>query len=156
MSNPATPESFEQEPSPMPTSQPILLKALRWGILATILLVLLFGGIGWLVTEDRGMTGGAMGAAFAGIFLMLTVGSIAFANRFVESPIYVPIFFGIVMGAWLVKFIGFIVALLILRGQPWLDPRMFFFGLLAGVIVSLVIDVVVVTKSRLPYVSDPR
>jgi uncharacterized membrane protein YhdT len=140
----------------MPTSQPILLKALRWGILATILLVLLFGGIGWLVTEDRGMTGGAMGAAFAGIFLMLTVGSIAFANRFVESPIYVPIFFGIVMGAWLVKFIGFIVALLILRGQPWLDPRMFFFGLLAGVIVSLVIDVVVVTKSRLPYVSDPR
>jgi hypothetical protein len=140
VSNPATPESFEQEPSPMPT----------------ILLVLLFGGIGWLVTEDRGMTGGAMGAAFAGIFLMLTVGSIAFANRFVESPIYVPIFFGIVMGAWLVKFIGFIVALLILRGQPWLDPRMFFFGLLAGVIVSLVIDVVVVTKSRLPYVSDPR
>ncbi|QBE50370.1 3-oxoacyl-ACP reductase [Leucobacter triazinivorans] len=140
----------------MPTSQPVLLRALRWGILATIALVVVFGGIGWLVAEGRGLTGGAMGAAFAGVFLLLTVGSIAFANRFVDSPVYVPVFFGIVMGAWLVKFIGFIVALLILRGQPWLDPRMFFFGLLAGVIVSLVIDVLVVTKSRIPYVSDPR
>lgn len=150
------PEPSEHDATPMPTSQPILLRALRWGIVATIVLVLLFGGIGWLVSEERGLTGGAMGAAFAGIFLLLTVGSIAFANRFVESPIYVPIFFGIVMGAWLVKFVGFIVALLILRGQPWLDPRMFFFGLLAGVMVSLALDVVVVTKSRLPYVSDPR
>ena len=30
------------------------------------------------------------------LFLALTVGSIAFANRFIESEVYIPMFFGIV------------------------------------------------------------
>lgn len=140
----------------MPSSQPILLRALRWGLLLTVLLVAIFGVIGWFVAAQPGLFGGALGAAFSGLFFAMTVGSIAFANRFIESPAYIGLFFGIVMGAWLLKFILFIVAALLLRDQSWLHPTMFFIAVVSGVIVSLGLDVVIVTKSRLPIVSDPH
>ena len=139
----------------MPSSQPILIKALKWGVAASIVLILVFAIIGWLVAGERGLIGGAMGAAFAGIFLAMTIGSITFANRFIGSDFYVMAFFSIVMGTWLLKFIAFIVAAVLLKDQPWLNPTLLFLGVVAGVLVSLVIDVVIVTKSRLPVVSDP-
>lgn len=149
----AAPEA--QGPPQMPVSQPALVRALRWGIGATILLLIVFGGIGFLVSGQEGLVGGALGAAFAGVFTLLTVGSIAFANRFIASDLYIPLFFGIVLGTWIFKFIAFIVAILLLRGQPWLDPLLFFLALVGGVLVSLVIDVVVVARSRIPVIS-PR
>lgn len=139
----------------MPSSQPILLKALKWGVAASLVLIIAFAIIGWLVSEQRGLVGGVMGAGFAGVFLALTIGSITFANRFIGSDIYVMAFFGIVMGSWLLKFIAFMVAAVLLKDQPWLDPTILFIGVISGVIVSLVVDMVVVTKSRLPVISDP-
>lgn len=154
MTNPAAPN---EAPKPtMPSSQPILLRALRWGLIVTVVLIVVFAVIGWFVAESPGAVGGGLGAAFSGIFFGMTVGSIAFANRFIESPAYVGLFFGIVMGSWLLKFIIFIVAALLLRDQNWLHPTMFFIAVVVGVIVSLALDVVIVTKSRLPIVSDPR
>ncbi len=138
----------------MPTSQPILLRALRWGIIATVVLVIVFAGIGWLVSDTRGLMGGVIGAGIGGLLLALTVGSIAFANRFVESPSYIIVFFVIVLGSWMVKFIAFIVAAVLLRDQPWLDPTVLFFGIISAVLVSVIIDVMVIVKSRIPYVSD--
>lgn len=140
----------------LPTSQPILLRALGWGAVATVALMVAFGVIGWLSSGAEGALGGALGAAIAFVLLGLTIGSIAFANhQFIESPNYVVIFFAVVMGAWLLKLVAFIVVVLLLRDAQWVDTRMLFFALIAGVLVSLVIDVLVVTKSRLPYVSDP-
>lgn len=168
MSDALTPNEAEQAPGStaatageaaeeriMPSSQPVLLKALRWGAIATLGLLVVCGGIGWLIAQGPGLVGGVLGAVFAGVFLGLTVGSIAFANRFVGSDLYVALFFGIVLGTWVLKFVLFIVMALTLRDQPWLDPKILFVSLVAGIIMSLVIDVLVVAKSRLPYVSDP-
>lgn len=140
----------------MPSSQPVLMKALVWGGVATLLLLVVCGGIGWLVAGAPGLVGGVLGAAFAGVFLGLTIASIAAANRLITSDFYVVAFFSIVVGGWLFKFIAFIVAAVLLQDQAWLDPKVLFFSLIAGVLVSLVIDVIVVMKSRLPYVSDPQ
>jgi len=139
----------------MPSSQPVLMRALRWGGIATAVLLVLCGGVGYLIAGGPGLVGGVLGAAFAGFFLGLTVGSIAFANRFIQSELYVPLFFAIVLGTWILKFVIFIVIALLLRDQPWLNPKVLFGSLVLGVIVSLVLDVLVVVKSRLPYVSDP-
>lgn len=138
----------------MPTSQPVLLRALRWGLLATLLLLIICGGIGWAIAGSPGLVGGVLGAAIAGVFFGLTVGSIAFANRFISSEIYLILFFAIVVGGWLLKFILFIVAALLLRDQPWLDPKILFFSLIAGVLVSLAIDAFVMLKSRIPVIAD--
>ncbi|MBO1903012.1 3-oxoacyl-ACP reductase [Leucobacter weissii] len=140
----------------MPSSQPVLIRALVLGAGATAVLLVVCGGIGWWIAGSPGLVGGVLGAAFAGLFLGLTVGSIAFANRFIESELYVPVFFAIVVGGWLLKFIAFIVAAVLLRDQPWLEPKILFFSLIAGVLVSLGVDAYVMLKNRLPYVSDPR
>lgn len=162
MTHPATPEPAS-EPVPdaaperrMPSSQPILMRAMRWGIIASVALIFVFGVIGWFVSGTTGLVGGVLGAAFAGIFLAMTIGSITFANRFIQSDMYVVAFFGIVMGTWVLKFVAFLVAAVLLRDEPWLNPTVLFLGVVAGVIVSLVIDVVIVAKSRLPIVSDPQ
>lgn len=150
---PTTPAEGERR---MPSSQPILLRAMKWGLLATLGLIIVFAVIGWFVSGMTGLVGGVLGAAFAGVFLLMTAGSITFANRFIEQDFYVAAFFGIVMGAWLLKIVAFIVAAVLLRDEPWLNPTILFLGVVAGVIVSLVIDMIVVSKSRLPIVSDPR
>lgn len=153
---PTPPAAAESPAEPrMPSSQPVLLRALRWGGVATLVLLVVCGGVGFLIAGAPGLVGGVLGAVFAGVFLGLTIGSIAFANRFIGSDLYVVLFFSIVVGSWVVKFIAFIVAAVLLSGQPWLDSKILFFSLVAGVIVSLGIDAFIMTKSRMLYVSDP-
>ena len=41
-----------------------------------------------------------------------------------------------------------------LKDQSWINPVVLFLSLIAGVIGSLVVDVMVMLKSRMPYVSD--
>lgn len=144
------------DPFRMPSSQPVLLRALRIGVLAAVLLAVVFGIVGYFVSATPGAVGGALGPIIAGALSCVTIGSIAFANhRFIESPNYVVIFFAMVAGGWLLKLVAFIVVVLLLRDQTWLDTRMLFFSLIAGIIASLAVDVLVATRSRLPYVSDP-
>ena len=158
---PESPRTPNQEASggaaeeyPMPTSQPMLLRGVRWGIITTVVAMAAFAGIGFTVSAGRGLAGGLIGAAIGGVLLLITVGSIAFANRFVRSPMYLQIFFSIVLGAWVVKLIGFVVAALLLRDQPWLDPKILFISLVATVLASIVIDVIIVARARVPYVAD--
>jgi len=66
------------------------------------------------------------------------------------------VFFAIVMGAWILKFALFLLAVLLLSDQPCISPMALFVTLIAGVIVSLVTDVTVVAKSRMPFASDVR
>lgn len=119
-----------------------------------LVLVVLVGGIAWLVAGVEGLVGGVIGAAMGGVFLAMTAGSIALANRFTSNPNYVVLFFVLVLGTWILKFVVFIVAAVLLRDQPWLNPTALFWGVVSAVLVSLVIDVVVITRSRMPYVSD--
>lgn len=154
MTTPTSPETPQRDSYPMPTSQPMLLRGVRWGIIATLASMAAFAGIGFAVAGSRGLVGGLIGAAIGGALLLLTVGSIAFANRFVASPAYLQIFFGIVLGSWTLKLIAFVVAALLLKNQPWLDPKVLFFGLITTVLISIVIDVIIVAKSRVPYLPD--
>lgn len=148
------PESVAE--SFMPTSQPLLLRAVKWGVIVSILLVVIFAGIGWLVSGMTGVIGGAIGAGIAGLFLTLTAGSIAFANRFSSSPAFLQIFFSIVMGAWLLKIVVFLAAALLLRDQPWLNPTMMFIGVIVGVVVSLTANAIVFARGRIPIANLPE
>jgi hypothetical protein len=88
------------------------------------------------------------------VFMGITAASILLANRFASSDVFVGAFFGIVLGGWLLKFIVFIVLVVLLRDAAWLNTTVLFLSLVAGVIASLVVDVLVVAKSRIPYASD--
>jgi hypothetical protein len=140
-------------PSPV-SSTPILRRTLIWSGIATVVLAVVAGGIGFLVAQGEGLVSGLLGVLLAALFLSITGASILIANRWYGDPIYVQLFFAIVLGGWLLKLGLFVVAMILLAGQPWLQPMVFFLSIVAGVLMSLAIDVIVLTSMRLPNVSD--
>ncbi|RWZ46580.1 hypothetical protein ELQ90_14145 [Labedella phragmitis] len=138
------------------SSNPILRTALVWGGVFALVLAVVAGGVGFAVDGSRGLVSGLLGTLIAAFFLGITAGSILFANRFSSSDMFVPIYFGVVMGGWILKFVLFLVAAWILREQPWVDPQILFLSLIVGVIGTLVIDCIVIARSRMPYASDVR
>lgn len=140
----------------MPASQGLLIRAVVIGALAGVVQLAVLSVIGYFVAGAEGLTGAVLGSVISIVFLGLTALSIVIANLFVASDFYAVLFFVIVLGTWLIKFIAFIVAAVLLRDQPWLNPTILFISIIVGVVVSLVVDVFIVAKSRLPYVSDVK
>lgn len=140
-------------PSPV-SSTPILRRTLIASGVATAVLAIIAGGVGYLVAQGEGLVSGLLGVLLAALFLAITGISILIANRWYGDPIYVQLFFAIVLGGWLLKLGLFVVAMIMLAGQPWLQPMVFFLSIVAGVLMSLAIDVIVLTSMRLPNVSD--
>lgn len=136
------------------TSEPVLRRTLLWSAVATVGLAVAGGVIGWLIAGVPGLLSALFGILLAALFLGMTAVTILVANRWYGDPLYVPIFFGGVLGGWLVKFILFFVALAILRQQAWMEPAIFFVAVVVSVFFTLIIDVVVMLKTRMPYVSD--
>lgn len=140
-------------PSPL-SSTPILRTTLITAGAGAVLLAVLAGVLGGLYRGAPGLISGLIGVLIAVLFLAITAISILIANRWFGDPLYVQLFFAIVLGGWFFKLVLFVVLMIVLRGAPWLEPVVFFWSLLAGVLMSLVIDVVVLTRMRLPHVSD--
>ncbi len=136
------------------SSTPILRTVLVWSGSVTAILAVVGAIVGFLVAGTDGMWSALAGVLVAAVFLGITGASILIANRWFGDPLYVPIFFGIVMGGWILKFVVFIVILLVLRGQPWIEPRVFFIAAVVSVLASLAVDVVVMVRMRVPHVSD--
>ena len=140
-------------PSPV-SSTPILRRTLIWSAVATAVLAIVAGGVGFAVAQGEGLVSGLLGVLLSALFLAITGISILVANRWYGDPLYVQLFFAIVLGGWLLKLGVFVLVMILLAGQPWLHPMVFFLSIIAGVIMSLVIDVIVLTRMRLPNVSD--
>lgn len=137
------------EPTP---SSVILRKTLLWGSVITGILAVICAIIGYVVAGPTGLASALVGVLLAGLFLGMTALIILIAGRIPPGPAQIPTFFGIVLGGWVIKLVVFIVALLVLRGQPWVEPFVFFFSVLVSVIASLVVDLVVMARARVPYV----
>lgn len=141
-----------ERPQPTLSSTSVLRTALAWGGIATLVIAAGGGVIGYAVAGLDGTLSALAGAAIAALFMLLTAVTILVANRWFGDALYVPIFFGIVLGGWLLKLVLFIVALVLLRGQPWTEPVVFFVALVVSVIASLAIDGIAMLRSRAPYV----
>jgi hypothetical protein len=84
----------------------------------------------------------------------MTAMSMLVAGRVTKGDLGSPVFFGIVLGVWMLKLVVFVVFAIWLRGQGWVDPTVFFVTVIIVVIGSLVLDVVAFQRARVPYVSD--
>jgi hypothetical protein len=141
------------EPRPV-SSTPVLRTALTWGAIVAGALAVVGAIVGFLVGGGEGLASALAGVVVAAVFLGITAGSILIANRWFGDALYVPIFFGIVLGGWIVKLVVFIVAMLLLREQPWIQPFVFYVALVVSVLAALAVDVVVLLRLRVPTVSD--
>lgn len=137
-----------------PTSNPVMKRALAWGGLLALVIMVIGAIVGGIVAGWPGVASALVGTALAVVFMGITAASILLANRFAGGDMFVPAFFGIVMGGWLLKLVVFVVLVFVLRAQPWVQPVVLFASVVAGVIGSLVVDILVVMRSRMPYASD--
>jgi hypothetical protein len=124
----------------------IFLRVLRYGGILAVAIAIVGSVIGGMVAGSSGVVSALVGTAMTVVFLAITVVSVLVAARF-----DIGAFFAIVMGAWLLKFVLFLVLVFTLRDQPWVHGLVLFFTIVAAVVGTLVVDVVVIAKSRLPY-----
>jgi hypothetical protein len=136
------------------SSTPILKATLVWGIGVGLVIAGLAAAVGAAVSGGDGALSGLIGALVGIVFPAMTAVSILVANRWYGQPMYLQFFFAVVLGSWVVKFLVVVIALALLRGAPWMDTVVFFFALLATAIASLVVDLVVLSRMRMPAVSD--
>jgi drug/metabolite transporter (DMT)-like permease len=125
---------------------------------AILALVVAAGGsaIGFATDGTRGLISALVGAALAFVFVAITAASVILATRLSRGDMLQPAFFGIVLGGWLLKFIVFLVAAFALRQQDWVNTPVMFGCVIISIVGSLVIDVVVIARSRMPYVDPPQ
>ena len=151
----STPDSRNQPLSPAPAKRvpvdaaKILTDVLRYTGVLAIVIAVIGGGLGYLFFSTDGLISALIGTILAVLFASITAASIIGAMRF-----DIAAFFGIVMGAWLLKIVVFIVILALLRDAPFVQTTVLFLTVIAGAVGTMLIDVLVVFRSRLGYVSD--
>jgi hypothetical protein len=131
------------------TAHDIFVKVLKFTAVLALVVAVVGGTIGYLVAGADGLVSALVATAVAIVFSAITAASMVLAIKF-----DLMVFFGIVMGAWLLKLVIFIIALFALRDQPFIDPMVFYFTLIASILGTFAIDAVVVLGSRVGYVSD--
>lgn len=135
-----------------PRAAPVYSRALRLGSIVTLGIAIVGSVVGYLVVGAPGVFSTLMGAGLALVFMGLTAVSILVASRITKGAPPDGRYFGIVIGAWLVKLVVFVGVAIWLGDQSWLDPTVFFVAALVAVVGLLIVDVVAFQTSRVPYV----
>jgi hypothetical protein len=133
---------------------PIFKRILAYGGILALVLGIVGSVAGYLVAGGIGVVSALIGTVMAVVFLGITTLSVVIATRVAKGDLLSVAFFGIVMGAWLLKFVVFVVLVILLKDQPWVQSTVLFLTLIVAVLGTLIVDVVVIARSRLPYVSD--
>lgn len=127
-------------------SKNVFVRVLVYGAILAAGIAVVGGVIGYLNAGTPGLISALVGTAMAVVFLGITA-----ATMLLSSRLEMAAFFGVVMGAWLLKFVVFIVLVILMRDQPWVEPTVLFLAVVAGVVGTLLVDVVVIVTSRIPY-----
>ena len=136
-------------PAPV-ASNPVLRMTLIVGGIVNAVIAVIGGIIGYLLASQDGMWSVVAGVLFGFIFLAITGASILIANRWNGTDHSATLFFAIVLGGWLVKFVIFLVGFFLIKDQPWLHSQIFYVALVVTVLASLIVDVIVMQKMRIP------
>lgn len=133
----------------VPSSVPIMRAVLRWSIILTVAVAAIGGVIGWFVAGWEGVWSAVIAAAVVLMFTAVTAISIIFAAKMPSTY-----FMGVILGAWLLKLVAFIGVLAVVRAFDFTHDWMLWSTMLVALVGALAIDLVVVLRSRQPYVSD--
>jgi hypothetical protein len=155
---PGTPEAGTPDApvslAPVGTSATILGRALVYGAILAIAIAVVGSIIGYLIAGTSGLLSALVGAVVTAVFMGFTAVSILVAARVTRNDATSVLFFGVILGFWIFKFIAFILIVVLLRLATWVDPLIMFVSILVAVIGSLVVDVLAFVKTRVPYVDD--
>ena len=134
--------------NPSSTSE-VFSAVLKQGLLLVLAIAVIGGGVGLVVAGVSGLLSGLIGAALALLFSTMTALSVKFGGRLSLGGV-----FGVVLGGWIFKMVLFIAIVAALRGANFIDGPVFFFTLVASILGTLVIDSLIVMKSRITVGSN--
>jgi hypothetical protein len=134
------------------TPQQVVKRALFWGVISTSIVVIVASVIGASVAALSGMLGALAGGAVGFLLLALTPLSIIWGFKAGGGSVLAPGFFAVVLGVWLAKFVIFIALIFLLGDLSALHRETLFLTIVASLLVGLVTDLIVVLRSRMPYV----
>lgn len=133
----------------------LYLRSLAYGGVIAVVVAVAAAVIGNLVAGGPGVAGALVGTGLSAFFLGLTAVSMLLAGRVTKGDASNPIYFGVVVGVVGLKFLVFLVVILWLRGQTWLDLGVFGISVVVAVIATLIADVVAFARTRVTYVDVP-
>jgi hypothetical protein len=140
----------------MTTAVHIANRALRsslvLGAIITAAIGVVGGVIGYSIQGWTGVVSALVGALIAFLFMGVTAASILLGQKLSGGSIASGAFFATVLGAWLLKFVLFLVAISLIRGATELNSVVALGCVIAAVIGALVSDVVAVSRARVPVV----
>ncbi len=112
--------------------------------------IAIIGGlVGYLVAGAPGLTSALIGAGLTLVFVTMTALSVWLGGKLPLAG-----FFGLVLGGWLVKMIGFALVIANLKGADFINGPVLFFTLVAAIIGTLAVDSVLVLRARIPVIGD--
>ena len=103
--------------------------------------------IGWIVAGSPIGLGILLGLAIPAVFFGLTVVAGVLAAKLDNGP-----FVGVVMTSWLVKVVALLVVMAAIKDATFYRPAAFFVAFVVGLVGWLAAEVVVVLRTRVPYV----
>jgi hypothetical protein len=127
----------------------LFIKALGQGALLIGLIASIGSAAGYFVDSERGVVSALIGAALALGFTSLTLLSLLFGRKLSLGG-----FFGVLMGGWILKFLGFAFLVSFLTGATFINGPVLFLTLVAAILGSLVIDSIAVLSARIPVVES--
>lgn len=136
------------------TPAQVMQRAMRWNFVAAGIVGVAGAVVGGLVAGWIGVISGLIGGAIVEALTGITAASVSIAARRVTGPEHAVVFIGLVAGGWFLKLVVFIVLAITLSGQTWIQPTVLFLTIIAAIVVTLVIEVLIVARSRVLYVPD--
>ena len=126
------------------SSAEVFTAVLKQGLLLVVAIALIGGALGFVFAGPKGLFSALIGAGLALIFTSLTALSVKIGGRLSLGG-----FFGVVLGGWIAKLVGFVVLIALLKGATFIAGPVLFFTLVASILGTLVIDSLIVLKSRI-------
>jgi hypothetical protein len=132
---------------PSTSAEQLFKNVLGQTALLTGLIASLGSLAGFFVEGMNGVVSALIGSGLAFVFGALTVVSMIIGRKLSLAG-----FFGVVMGGWLIKLIGFALLARSLQGAEFINGPVLFLTLVAAILGSLVIDSIAVLSARIPVV----
>lgn len=143
--------SEPQKPRRTDSVRSIMRGTIIAGLIIAIVIGTIASFVGALFAGLAGVWGALIGAAAAFVFFAITAALMYFTAD--SSPTTMA---AGVMGGFLVKIIAFMGVAVLLQGRTFYDPWTLFLTLAAAAIASLIADVVIVQRARLPIVDEKQ
>ncbi|MDO5512782.1 hypothetical protein [Corynebacterium sp.] len=138
-----TPERSEYDDPRRP-----LLRAVRFGSIALVILTVISLAVWGGMRELPGIWGVLIGAAIGGGFVLMTAASVLFTSS--TNPATTG---AVVLGSWLLKIVVLIIILAIIRDMVFYDRMALLVTLVLALVVVLATEVWGVITAKVTYVN---